>query len=241
MTDAEGSPDDAPEVTPAPTTGRAMFAWTVTRADPPRYVLTAPDTPELSRLLMVLIMAGARVEMKSLRSRYVVTGSTKTMESLSALVAKEPGAAEAGFSLVPETEAPVVLSLKSEPIRTTGYRRVSEIQGHPWHVSEFIARAIDYRLYPTYVGAGRFTVTGPTERQMRWAANVVLKKPLADTMEALGVTADMVAREDRDGQLVVMTSIPRVSRTRVETDDSGNLTSSVTTDFEAGDEPPDEP
>jgi hypothetical protein len=217
-----------------------MFAWTVTRADPPRYVLTGPDSPNLSALLMILVMAGARIEMKSLRSRYVVTGSNKTMENLSALVAAEPGAAEAGFSLKLETEAPVVLSLKSEPIRSTGYRRVSEIQGHLGHVREFIARAIDYRLYPTFVGAGRFTVTGPTEQQMRWAADVVLRKPLADTMQALGVTADMVAREDRDGQPIVMTSIPRVSRTRIETDAAGNLTSSVTTDFEAGDEPPDE-
>lgn len=236
MSDADSTVDDVPEVTPAPTTARGLFGWTVTRADPPRYVLTGPDSPDLSTLLMILVMAGVRVDVKTPRARYIVTGSAKTLDNLAALVAAEPGAAAAGFSLSLETEPPAVPSLQSEPIRSAGYRRVSEVQGTAAHVREYVARAIDYRLYPSFVGAGRFTVTGSTERQMRWAAEVVVRKPLAETMQLLGVTSGMVAREDRDGQVFAMDTLGRTIRTTVVRDDEGDLVSSIARDVDTVDD-----
>jgi hypothetical protein len=217
---------------------RAMFSgWTLNPPVPLRFVLSGPDSPELSTLLSIVVMAGARVQVKAPRGRYIVTGSIETLDNVAKLVADEPGAAEAGFTLERETDPPANAVLLSEPIRSAGYRRVSEVQGPFWQVREFVARAIDYRLIPAFKGAGRWTVTGPTERQMRWAADVVVQKPLPEVMKMLGVTAGMVTREDRDGQPVAVNSIPRVSRTRVQTDDDGNLTTSITSEFDAGDEP----
>jgi hypothetical protein len=234
MSDADSVPEATPFV--APSTGGGMFGWTVTSSVKPRYVLTGPDSPALSTLLMILVMTGARVEMKKPRSRYIVTGNTKTMENLVTLVAKEPGAAEAGFSLMLETEPPDVPQFQSEPIRSAGYRRVSEVQGTSAQVREYVARAIDYRLYPSLVGVGRFTVTGSTERQMRWAAEVVLRKPLDETMQLLGVTKGMVVREDRDGQVFAMDTLGRTTRTTVFRDDEGELASSITRDVDSVDD-----
>lgn len=214
---------------------RPRFAFTVTRSVVPRYELRGPDTPELSVLLNVLLLAGLEIEVKAARRRYVLTGPIEMLQRMAQLVADTPNATEAGFVIEPET-APAEISIGSKPVRTSRYLRVTELQGADFYVTEAIARAVDYRLTPRHEGADRWTVTGPSEHQMRWAAEVVVKKPLAEVMKALGVTAAMVAREDRDGTPVAINALPRASTTTLVHGPDGELVKSMTTERDVPDD-----
>ena len=216
---------------------RRMFSgFTVGTSTPPRWTLTGPDTPDLSTLLVVLLLAKASIEVRVPRSRYVVVGHAEAMKAMVDHVANEPGAREAGFVLEPE-DIPSKPWLQSTPIRSADYRRFTELQGHATEINHAIARAVDYKLVPSWAGAGRWTITGSTARQMAWIAAEVLHKPLDASMAALGVTSMMVAREDRDGQPVAMNTVGRVSRTEVTRDpETGDLIRSVTVESDAGPE-----
>lgn len=212
---------------------RPMFSWTITANAEVRHELRGPDTPELSTLLCACVAAGAAVRVRTPRARYVLTGPQKTLDRLVELVAAEPGASEAGFVLRREIEPPAgEVFLQSDPVRVHPYRRATVLQGAFSTTCEHVARAIDYRLIPTFLGSGRWSVTGLTSLQVRWISEVVLLKPMDETLKSLGLSSVAVAREDRDGTLMATNPAQTFVRTRVRLDEDGNLVGSETSEYD---------
>jgi hypothetical protein len=214
---------------------RPMFSgYTVTRSAGQRFTLQGPDSPDLDTLLCTLVLAGVHVLCKAPRSRYVLVAPIELLDRMAELVAAEPGAKEAGFVLEREVEPPITEAptLRSEPVRSAPWRRVTEVQGAFSHVAGFVARAIDYGLTTRFEGAGRYSVTGPTARQVAWVSSI-RKKPRAQTMTDLAITEAMAAREDRDGVPMAVNAAPRRTVVTANRDRSGEIAGTIS---EASDE-----
>lgn len=208
--------------------------FTVTTYEEPRFVLLSPgDHAALDMLVAVALMAGYCVEAHKPGGRYILSDPTggKLRESLATFadrVTALPAAQQAGVTILRET-APEVPRLSSRPVPARPQpRRITELQGNSGFINHAVRRAVDFGLTPSFQGAGRWHIVGPSARQMAWAAEEVLKSTVDDAMQRLGVTKGMVAREDLDGMPVAVDSLPRMSTTAIQFDDDGNAIASKT-------------
>jgi len=171
------------------------------------------------------------VDIKGARHRYRVAGDDAELVAQIAKVA-DAGAA-AGLSVDPET-APAAGVHLSARFNARPSARTTILHGSDPECTRWVARAVDAGLPVEMIGQYRYSVGGPTSRQMAWQAKAE-GVALADVLARWNLTPEAVAAEDAAPLPVAVREFPaRRSETVLTRDDAGQLLASVTTERTEG-------